>query len=118
MKAKPAESKQSADHKKSSLPAHEQLAPRAGRPVPRLTASPRKFDSMDTGNGVEPRLDGSHSEPLKDDAMRLAALAEQTKLQANPDSLPVAGYPTKRHLASASRNPADPQLPVPVKSKV
>ena len=66
-------------------------------------------------NEPESRLNGNHSEPLKEEVMRIAALAEQTKLQNNPDSLPVASYPTKRHAESAASNPVDVDLKLVVK---
>jgi hypothetical protein len=73
--------------------------------------------SIDSGteNKPESKLNGNHSEPLKDEVMRIVALAEQTKLQDNPDSLPVASYPTKRHAESAASNPVDVDLKLVVK---
>lgn len=63
------------------------------------------------------KQDGNHSEPLQKDAVRKAAAAEQTKLQRDPDALPVAGFPTNREPSSAAKNSEDPVLPSKSRSK-
>jgi hypothetical protein len=57
------------------------------------------------------KQNGNHSQPLQKDAVRIAAAAEQTKLQRDPDALPATGFPTKRDPASAAKNNEDPVLP-------
>lgn len=80
-----------------------------------LVGQSKQSIAFDTESEPESKLSGSHSELLKDEVMRIAALAEQTKLQNNPDSLPVVGYPTKRHAESAASNPVDAELKSAVK---
>jgi len=50
---------------------------------------------------------GNHSQPLQTDLARKKALAEQSKLQNNPDALPVTGYPVSRPASSPTANTED-----------
>lgn len=53
---------------------------------------------------------GNHSQPLQMKISRTKALAEQSKLQQDPDALPVAGYPVNRPAASPTANTEDAKL--------
>ena len=98
---------------------HKKVPPTQSKEKSVLVGQSKQSIAFDTEsepeNEPESKLNGNHSEPLKDEVMRIAALAEQTKLQNNPDSLPVAGYPTKRHAESAASNPVDAELKSAVK---
>jgi|GEM_PF-1834517 len=94
---------------------HKKVSPTQSKEKSVLVGQSKQNIAFDTENEPELKLNGNHSEPLKDEVMRIAALAEQTKLQNNPDSLPVAGYPTKRHAESAASNPVDAELKSAVK---
>lgn len=94
---------------------HKKVSPAQSKEKSVLVGQSKQSIVFDTENEPESKLNGNHSEPLKDEVMRIAALAEQTKLQNNPDSLPVAGYPTKRHAESAASNPVDAELKSAVK---
>ncbi len=82
-------------------------------------ANRQATQSADSGTEAESALNlsGNHSEPLKDEGTRQAAAVEQAKLQNNPDALPVADFPTKRPAASATSNPVDADLKLPVRQK-
>ena len=94
---------------------HKKVSPAQSKEKSVLVGQSKQSIVFDTENEPESKLNGNHSEPLKDEVMRIAALAEQTKLQNNPDSLPVAGYPTNRHAESAASNPVDAELKSAVK---
>lgn len=99
----------------SRVRTHKKVPPTQSKEKSVLVGQSNQSIAFDTESEPESKLSGSHSELLKDEVMRIAALAEQTKLQNNPDSLPVVGYPTKRHAESAASNPVDAELKPAVK---
>ena len=56
---------------------------------------------------TESLLKGNHSQPLQMKISRTKALAEQSKLQQDPDALPVAGYPVNRPAESPTAHTED-----------
>lgn len=64
----------------------------------------------DQSTPTESLSKGNHSQPLQMKISRTKALAEQSKLQQDPDALPVSGYPVNRPAASPTANTEDAEL--------
>lgn len=64
----------------------------------------------DRSTATESLSKGNHSQPLQMKISRTKALAEQSKLQQDPDALPVADYPVNRPAASPTSNTEDAEL--------